>query len=76
MAGARSVLTSLWPVDDEATADWMLRYYGYLAGGRSRADSLVAVQNDFRQHNNFSWRHPYYWAGWQLVGEWRPIEGL
>ena len=26
VAGARSVLTSLWAVDDEATADWMLRY--------------------------------------------------
>jgi CHAT domain-containing protein/tetratricopeptide (TPR) repeat protein len=76
VAGARSVLTSLWPVDDEATADWMLRYYRYLAGGRSRADALVAVQNDFRQHDNLFWRHPYYWAGWQLVGDWRAIDGL
>jgi CHAT domain-containing protein len=76
VAGARSVLTSLWPVDDEATADWMLRYYQYLTKGRSRSDALVAVQNDFRQHNNASWRHPYFWAGWQLVGDWRPIDDL
>ena len=76
VAGARSVLTSLWPVDDEATADWMLRYYQYLVKGRSRSDALVAVQNDFRQHNNVSWRHPYFWAGWQLVGDWRSIQGL
>ena len=75
-AGARSVLTSLWPVDDEATADWMLRYYQYLVKGRTRSDALVAVQNDFRQHNNVSWRHPYFWAGWQLAGDWRPIKGL
>ena len=76
VAGARSVLTSLWAVDDEATADWMLRYYQYLAKGHSRSDALGYVQNDFRQHNNVSWRHPYYWAGWQLVGDWRPIDGL
>lgn len=76
VAGARSVLTSLWPVDDEATTDWMLRYYRYLAKGHSRSDALRYVQNDFRQHINVSWQHPYYWAGWQLVGDWRPIQGL
>jgi CHAT domain-containing protein len=76
VAGARSVLTSLWPVDDEATADWMLRYYQYLVKGRSRSDALAAVQNDFRQHTNVSWRHPYFWSGWQLVGDWQPIKGL
>ena len=76
VAGARSVLTSLWPVDDEATADWMLRYYRYLAKGHSRSEALRYVQNDFQQHINVSWRHPYYWAGWQLVGDWRPIDGL
>ena len=73
VAGARSLLTSLWPVDDEATADWMLRFYQYLTKGGSRADALVAVQNDFRQHSNLAWRHPYYWAGWQLIGDWRPL---
>lgn len=70
------MLTSLWPVDDEATADWMQRYYQHLAKGRSRSDALAAVQNDFRQHANVSWRHPYFWAGWQLVGDWRAIKGL
>ena len=76
VAGARSVLTSLWPVDDEATSAWMLRYYQYLSAGISRSEALLAVQNDFRQHPNRDWRHPYYWAGWQLVGDWRPIDGL
>lgn len=76
VAGARSVLTSLWPVDDAATSDWMLRFYGYLSQGRGRADALAAVQADFRSHPNALWRHPYYWAGWQLVGDWRPIQGL
>lgn len=76
VAGARSVLTSLWPVDDAATGDWMLRYYKYLSEGISRSDAVLAVQKDFREHPNTDWRHPYYWAGWQLVGDWRVIEGL
>jgi len=23
-----------------------------------------------------NWKEPYYWAAWQLVGDWRPIKGL
>lgn len=76
VAGARSVLTSLWPVDDQATTDWMLRYYRHLTAGVSRADALVAVQREFRDHPNTAWRDPYFWAGWQLVGDWRPIPGF
>jgi len=76
VAGARSVMTSLWPVEDEATRDWMLRYYRRLISGMGRADALAAVHEEFRQHPNTDWRHPYFWAGWQLVGDWRPIEGL
>ena len=76
VAGARSLLTSLWPVDDAATSDWMQRYYGHLKSGSSRADALATVNSEFRHHSNPAWRNPYYWAGWQLVGDWRPIQGL
>ena len=76
VAGARTVLTSLWPVDDDATRDWMLRYYHHLVEGVGRGDALVAVQTEFRNHPNPIWRHPYYWAGWQLTGDWGPIHAL
>ena len=76
VAGARSVLTSLWPVDDDATSDWMLRYYRHLKLGSSRGDALKAVQNEFRNHPKQIWQQPYYWAGWQLVGDWKPIQGI
>lgn len=76
VAGARSVLTSLWPVDDAATSDWMLRYYKHLKLGSSRGDALKAVQNEFRSHPKQVWQQPYYWAGWQLVGDWKPIQGI
>ena len=76
VAGAKAMLSSLWPVDDEATSDWMVRYYGYLSKGLGRAEALSAVQADFRNHPKSLWRHLYYWAAWQLVGDWRPIPGL
>jgi CHAT domain-containing protein len=78
VAGARSSLLSLWKVDDEATVEFMARFYDRLLLGESRNHALLATQSEFRDGNtrNGIWRHPYYWAAWQLVGDWRPIEDL
>jgi CHAT domain-containing protein len=81
VAGARSTLLSLWKVDDAATAEFMSRYYQRLKAGEGRSDALAAVQEEFRSGkvqsaNGVNWKEPYYWAAWQLVGDWRPIQGL
>lgn len=76
VAGARSMLLSLWPVPDAATCEFMVRFYTLLKQGAGRFDALVAVQREFRQHTNERWRHPYYWGAWQLIGDGGPIEGL
>lgn len=76
VAGARSLLLSLWQVPDEATCEFMLRYYTLLKQGAGRFEALVTVQREFRQHDNVVWRHPFYWGAWQLLGDGGPIEGL
>lgn len=78
VAGARSTLLSLWKVDDEATAEFMERFYTRLKAGEGRSDALAATQREFRDGTagNGQWKDPYYWAAWQLVGDWRPIKGL
>jgi len=81
VAGARSTLLSLWKVDDAATAEFMVRFYRRLKAGEGRADALAAVQAEFHKGlvpspSGEDWSRPYYWAAWQLVGDWRPIEGL
>ena len=78
VAGARSSLLSLWKVDDAATAEFMIRFYKRLKAGEGRSDALAAVQKEFRDGTAGSgqWKEPYYWAAWQLVGDWRPIKGL
>ena len=43
-AGARSVLASLWAVEDRSTAELMKRFYLELRGGRSKAEALRAAQ--------------------------------
>jgi len=81
VAGARSTLLSLWKVDDAATAVFMQRFYLRLKAGEGRSDALAAVQQEFRlgrvqSPSGADWKEPYYWAAWQLVGDWRPINGL
>lgn len=64
-AGARSVLVSLWDVNDASTADFMRRFYHHLARGAQRARALQQTMLDLREtHPN-----PYHWAPFVLVGE-------
>jgi CHAT domain-containing protein len=81
VAGARSTLLSLWKVDDAATAEFMVRFYRRLKAGEGRADALAAVQAEFRSGavkgpSGEDWSEPYFWAAWQLTGDWGPIPGL
>jgi CHAT domain-containing protein len=79
VAGARSTLLSLWKVDDAATAVFMTRFYTLLKEGKGRGEALVQVQREFRTDPAYKakgWDRPYYWAAWQLVGDWKPIQGL
>jgi len=68
-AGARRVLVSLWPVEDEATAELMRRFYrGLLAENLRPAAALHAAQASLRRERG--WEAPYYWAGFVLQGDW------
>jgi CHAT domain-containing protein/tetratricopeptide (TPR) repeat protein len=68
-AGARSVLASLWSVSDLSTADLMKRFYGHLRAGKAKDEALQAAQVELMHSSKFS--HPYYWAAFQLVGDWK-----
>ncbi len=63
-AGSRSIVASLWKVDDEATAYLMTRFYGALKG-TSKREALRLAQIETRK----KYPHPYYWAAFQLTGE-------
>ena len=71
--GARSVIVSLWPVNDRSTADLMKRFYGEaLAGRRSRAAALAEAKRTLLARD--ATRSPYYWAPFILIGEAGPLE--
>jgi tetratricopeptide (TPR) repeat protein len=74
IAGARSVIMSLWPVQDAATAEWMAALYrARLVDGASTIDSVASAQRELlaaRRARGES-DHPYYWAGFVSAGDWR-----
>lgn len=68
-AGARSVMVSLWPVNDRSTADLMSRFYRLaLAARPSRSDVALAAAKRALLANAET-RAPFYWAPFVLVGD-------
>lgn len=65
-AGARSVLLSLWMVDDEATNQMMADFYREMRAGSSLSTSLRAAQLMMLQEMP----HPFFWSPFVLVGHW------
>lgn len=66
-AGASSVVAALWPIDDEASAEFFPAMYQALQQGRSRAQSLQMARLRMLQSPTYS--HPYYWGGYTLLGD-------
>ncbi len=66
-AGARGVISSLWPVTDD-TGTFFLEFYRSLVAGANSATSLKAAQTAMIRSR--SWRaQPRYWAAYFLVGK-------
>jgi hypothetical protein len=67
-AGAKSVVASLWKVDDRATAALMADFYdGMLKKGMTPAAALRSAK--LKMMSEKQWSAPYYWAGFVLQGE-------
>ena len=69
LAAAPTVIASLWQVDDSSTSLMMQYFYQYFTAGESKVESLRKAQVDMIQNKKFS--HPYYWAPFVLLGEWK-----
>jgi len=65
-AGARDVLATLWPVEDEATATLMTSFYRGFEAGLAPADALAAAQRaSLRDPGRAA---PFLWAGFVVTG--------
>jgi CHAT domain-containing protein len=74
VAGARTVIMSLWSVEDESTRVWMRALYEKRL--KQRLDTATAVREAgltvlrARRAKGLS-THPFYWAAFVAAGDWR-----
>ena len=72
LAGAESLVMSLWPVSDTWTERQMRSYYQNLKLGKGRGESLRLVQLGMLARNPRL--HPFYWANFIQSGDWSPLD--
>ncbi|MEM9547771.1 MAG: CHAT domain-containing protein [Bacteroidota bacterium] len=68
-AGVPSIVMSLWRVNDKSTADIMPYFYKNLSKDQNKASSLRNSKLTYLKTAERSRCHPYYWAGFVLIGE-------
>jgi CHAT domain-containing protein/Tfp pilus assembly protein PilF len=71
-AGAETVVTSLWQVNDETTRELMEIYYRNLSAGQGRAKARREAMRELR----LTRPHPHYWAPFIALGQDTPLRSL
>jgi CHAT domain-containing protein/tetratricopeptide (TPR) repeat protein len=67
-AGVKSIITSLWSIDDQTTSYLMVKFYDNLKQGMDKASALQKAKLDFvKEHPSEA--HPFYWAALISIGE-------
>jgi len=64
MAGAKSVITSLWEVSDEGTQDLMSAFYKYWLQSGNKHDAFRKARSEIKE----KYKYPFYWGAFVLVG--------
>lgn len=73
IAGARTLILSLWPVEDEAARHWMRELYAARLGGATTAEAVRRAHRHLlaAQRRETGTTHPYYWGSFVAMGDWR-----
>jgi CHAT domain-containing protein len=69
VAGAETIVMSLWKVNDETTRVLMEAYYRHLLAGQGRATALREAMRELRRTQP----HPHYWAPFLAMGRETPL---
>jgi CHAT domain-containing protein len=74
VAGVRTVIMSLWPIDDQAARLWMRTLYerrlkGHLSTAEAMRAASLSVLRARRARGQTT--HPFYWAAFVATGAWQ-----
>ena len=69
-AGASSIITTLWNINDKETSHLMELFYAYIKAGQPKDLALQMAKRDFiAKHDAHQAVHPYYWAAYVALGD-------
>jgi len=73
LAGAETLVMSLWPVSDRVTREMMTAYYSGLRKGLGRGEALRRARLEMLKRKGRE--HPFYWASFIQSGQWAALDG-
>lgn len=73
VAGSRSVVNTLWKVNDKQTKEIIIDFYGHLDKGLPRNKALQQAKLNYIEKYPHSTSHPYFWSGIILIGNSSPL---
>ncbi len=73
-SGAKSVVSTLWPVSDEAGKEILINFYKNLNEGLTKSKALQKAKLAYLKNTEEKeLKHPYYWAGYVALGDNSPL---
>ncbi|WP_046757868.1 CHAT domain-containing protein [Kordia jejudonensis] len=76
-AGAKSVVSSLWDINEKASNDIIQEFYKNIINGDTKSEALQKAKLTYiEQNKNTSEASPYYWSALTITGDVQPIKNL
>jgi len=73
-AGAKSIITTLWQINDRFSANLMTQFYDNLKKGMPKDEALQTAKTDFIKNQKERNAHPHFWAGFIPIGNMNAID--
>ena len=68
-AGAKSIFTTMWSVNDQSTSMIIESFYKYLKEGKDKDEALFLAKSDYLKSANNNSAHPFLWAPYIIIGD-------
>lgn len=73
--GVKSIINSLWSIDDAPSSQLMVNFYQKLSDGLPKDKALQLAKKEYYLNTEEEWQaHPFYWAAFVPIGDMSPVE--
>jgi len=73
-AGAKSIVTSLWSINDQSSYRIMDSFYKNLQDHQTIDQALMNAKRTYLQQNNGKYAHPAYWSAFIPIGDMNAVK--